>query len=287
MDEGSGPLRGSRYPNSIRVAAHDAIFDRLLPQQVGAACVCAAVAVLAAVGPLPWAFARHQRPAPGKPTSKPEERQAGDNEAPPPWHYDELEVKEELKDNHKDIKRILGEGDFQADEQATFDAYYKDYYLARWTLEKNLANLAWCQGRSVPHGGGAGGASLSSMQIIASIYAASFARPAERSIVISTSLVLDFMTRLVNGNYHPAVRVNAMLAIGELTEEPRPPHSPPPLTAALTVLSRRVKNRALPDCVRVAAMTGILRHVEAGTADDDARKSFRCDARRAGRRIEA
>ena len=81
------------------------------------------------------------------------------------------------------------------------------------------------------------------------------------------------MNKLVAGNYHPAVRFNAMLAIGELTQEPEGHTSPPPLSDALKVLVAGVKNRDLPDCVRVAAMIGILRHVEAGIDDDDARKS--------------
>ena len=58
----------------------------------------ALAAVLAAFGPLPWAFAQNNTPArAGEPTQKPEERQAGDNESPPPWHYDELEVKEDAE----------------------------------------------------------------------------------------------------------------------------------------------------------------------------------------------
>ena len=81
-------------------------------------------------------------------------------------------------------------------------------------------------------------------------------------------LVLDVMGKMAQGNYSPAARFNAMLAIGELTEEPES-HKLQPLPDALKVLVAAVKNNDLPDNVRVAAMIGVLRHAELGVNDED------------------
>jgi hypothetical protein len=89
-------------------------------------------------------------------------------------------------------------------------------------------------------------------------------------------LVLDFMAKLAAGNYHPAVRVNAILAIGELSasEQTAGGAAAVPLPAALKVLVSAVQSAKLPDAVRAAAMVGILRHAEAGIADEGDRKSL-------------
>lgn len=73
------------------------------------------------------------------------------------------------------------------------------------------------------------------------------------------------MLGIATGNYHPAVRLNAILILGELNaEEPvltgsqkRPPR---PLPAALGDLVRLYRDANLPDSLRAAAMVGILRH---------------------------
>jgi hypothetical protein len=204
-----------------------------------------------------------------EPQKPPEGVQKSDDEPPPPWHYETKNVNPALSADQRTILQILKAGKFQGNQQ-TFDDFYTQYFLARWTLEENLKNLAWNQVRAVP-GPRAGGAAPPHPNYRAEL----------RSHFRSTSgevygrlneLVLDFMKELVAGNYHPAVRVNAMLAVGELTQEPVE-HNAAPLPEALKVLVAAVKNSELPDCVRVAAMTGILRHAEADIDDDEARKS--------------
>ena len=47
-----------------------------------------------------------------------------------------------LRSNQKDIKRILGEGDFQADEQASFDAYYKELIISPTGRWKRISRIS-------------------------------------------------------------------------------------------------------------------------------------------------
>ena len=62
--------------------------------------------------------------------------------------------------------------------------------------------------------------------------------------------------------YHPAVRCNAMLAIGSLNEqEAEVGHSHAvPLSASLPILLNAVKNADDSDAVRVVALVGLVRH---------------------------
>jgi hypothetical protein len=83
------------------------------------------------------------------------------------------------------------------------------------------------------------------------------------------------MKTLVAGDFHPAVKVNAMLMIGELNRVEQTGHDAAvPLPEALTALIAAAGKANLPDGLRVAAMIGILRHADAGIKDDDTRKSL-------------
>ncbi len=79
------------------------------------------------------------------------------------------------------------------------------------------------------------------------------------------------MQKLAAGNYHPAVRVNAMLMIGDLNRVEQPPT---PLPEALTVMIAAVQSSQVSDAVRATAMVGIKRHVAAGIPEDEARKAL-------------
>ncbi len=70
--------------------------------------------------------------------------------------------------------------------------------------------------------------------------------------------------RLAMGNYHPGVRINATLLLGQLFE--RPPSSTPALPArqALAPLVRLYRSENVPDGVRAAALMGLHRHVVYG-----------------------
>jgi len=80
-------------------------------------------------------------------------------------------------------------------------------------------------------------------------------------------LIYQTMLPLIRGNYHPAVRCNAMLLLGSLNsqdpvfvgDKKRPPV---PLIQSLKVMLDELSNAQQIDGVRAAALVGILRHVE-------------------------
>jgi hypothetical protein len=84
--------------------------------------------------------------------------------------------------------------------------------------------------------------------------------------------VLEFMSKLAAGPYHPAVQINAMLMIGELNGVEGPP--PIPLPNALDVMLAAVNNTKVSEAVRAVAMVGIQRHVAAKAPDDDTRRTL-------------
>jgi hypothetical protein len=185
-----------------------------------------------------------------------------DAAASPPENYDELTVDETLKKDAGQVNQILMAGNFGPGDQPLFDDFYQQYFLARWTQVKNIvANPSkkvpglpiWRKELRNSHLGKRSGAAAVHDHL--------------------NTLVLDFMKKLAAGNYHPAVRVNAMLAIGELNTVEPPPKAVP-LPEALTVLLDAVKSSNLSDAIRAAAMVGILRHAEAGIGDDDVRRSL-------------
>jgi hypothetical protein len=82
------------------------------------------------------------------------------------------------------------------------------------------------------------------------------------------TLTIAKMKKFVAGNYHPAVRVNACLLLGNLNQsEPRgtPPPPPVPKPDMLPELVAIFKDPNQIDAVRAAALVGIARHVELRT----------------------
>jgi hypothetical protein len=80
-------------------------------------------------------------------------------------------------------------------------------------------------------------------------------------------LAFDFFSVVAVEEYHPAVRYNAMLIIGDLNESERTgsgsdSEAPRPLPAALAFMVKQWKSPDQLDAVRVAALIGILRHVQ-------------------------
>jgi hypothetical protein len=80
-------------------------------------------------------------------------------------------------------------------------------------------------------------------------------------------LTLAMMQQIVQNKFHPIVRYNAMIVIGELNEQEvlrvgATPLLPEPYSAALNFMVERVDDQNTPDPIRVAAMVGVLRHLE-------------------------
>jgi hypothetical protein len=167
--------------------------------------------------------------------------------------YDELPVDVGLKKNTSSVNQMLSQGRFGSGEEQIFDQFYQEFILPEWTQPKELANLPKLRkdlGNQLrkQHAG----APLTVHDHL-------------------NSLLLEFMQKLAAGNYHPAVRVNAMLMIGELNRVEQPPT---PLPEALAVMIAAVQSSKLSDAVRATAMVGIKRHVVVGISDEEARKTL-------------
>lgn len=77
------------------------------------------------------------------------------------------------------------------------------------------------------------------------------------------NLVFAQMRPLVDQNFHPVIRVNAMLMIGDLNDrEAAFGVQALPMASTLAFMREQVKNPAQIDAVRIAALAGILRHME-------------------------
>jgi hypothetical protein len=80
-------------------------------------------------------------------------------------------------------------------------------------------------------------------------------------------LVYDFMVPVVQDNYHPAVRYNAMLIISGLNDVDAVrvgavKTTPEPMMRALTFIYEQFKKPENSDAIRVAALLGLVRHLE-------------------------
>jgi len=80
-------------------------------------------------------------------------------------------------------------------------------------------------------------------------------------------LTMAMMQQIVMDEFHPLVRYNAMLIIGELNEQEvlrvgATPLPPEPYAAALPFMIERIEDPNTPDTVRVAALVGLVRHLE-------------------------
>ena len=206
-------------------------------------------------GPLDGMLAPGQRPPAVR---EPEPLPADPNEkAPQPdKKYDELTLTkaEEAKYMRQgsEIRRILVEKKFDGNQQM-FDENINRYFLGRWTLWKNVTLLPSFRNQ------------------LTNYFRQTKSGPVYDRL---NTLALDFMNKVVRGNYNPAARINAMLAIGELNSvEPSGNEPAVPLPAALTSLIAAVNDAKLPDAIHAVAMVGVLRHLEAGVRDEAARRS--------------
>ena len=157
-------------------------------------------------------------------------------------------VDQNQKKNDAQIGAILREGVFNPPaKQNFFDDYYTTYALARWTQVSSLGNLSKFRKELFNNLRQTKGAQVYNHL---------------------NDLVLKFMEeRAKSDKYHPAVRYNAMLTIGDLNSAPG--MQPPPLEAALPVLLSTVNDNKQIEPVKIAALIGINRHVSppAGVSD--------------------
>lgn len=80
-----------------------------------------------------------------------------------------------------------------------------------------------------------------------------------REFVINTTI--PAMKFLVEGNYHPSVRLNAILIVGMINQvEPTKTQGPRPSAAAINYLLTAMNDPALPDYIKIGAMSGLHRN---------------------------
>ena len=131
--------------------------------------------------------------------------------------------------------------------KAKFDFWYTQYLFASMTQPENFATLDIARQRFLRQDLG-------------------FAKSQVVHDYLLKNLTLPQMTAIVRGNFHPAVRYNAMLIISHLnivevaTTGQRVP--PIPLLDALVVILDELQNEKQSDAVKLAAWVGVLRHVQ-------------------------
>ena len=182
---------------------------------------------------------------------------------PPAKSYRELPVQDKLQGNHSKVTSMLRRGEFLAElgGQETVDNYYKLYALPRWTLADNRTMLPTFR-----------------KELAGELKSAKFepGKPNRVYAHIRDNLILAYLRNFARPwappaqEFSPAVRVNAMLMIGELNEaEPATTTElPKPLAAAVPVLREAVEDASQLDAVKIAALDGLLRHVRLGGARD-------------------
>lgn len=139
-----------------------------------------------------------------------------------------------------------------AANQPTFDNYFNQYLFPRLTWVANIESPSSFNFL------------VEQRNLILNQYLRKPTLPAEVHDQL-VRIVAAGMTKIATGNYHPAARHNAMLIIAELNtkELVRVPVTPPePYAPALTTMVDALSDPMQLDVVRVAALVGILRHVQ-------------------------
>jgi predicted DNA-binding ArsR family transcriptional regulator len=151
---------------------------------------------------------------------------------------------------NKDIGPMLNPSGNLADKQQQdeFDTYYKTYALPRWTQLSTLSNLRGYH-----------------QELFSNLARAKSGQVHDHL----NQLVLDYMGKIAKSDkYHPAVRINAMLTIGDLNSvDSIQTAQNIPLADAMPILLETVNDSKQIVPVRIAALVGINRHVTAGVSD--------------------
>ncbi len=148
----------------------------------------------------------------------------------------------------QDVFQCMKAGKYEEGQQANLQTYYRKLILPSWTQEENYYMLPKMradlrnelrQGRNGPPHSDA------------------------------QEILIGAMTRISNENFHPAVRYNAMLALGDLNEQEPVGFNgvPTPLPEVVPLLINALTDDKQIDAVKVAALVGLIRHARLGIAD--------------------
>lgn len=193
---------------------------------------------------------------PGTTPQKPEEKPV----APTVPSYLELSTDDSLAKQAANVQKMLKDGNFTAvaNGQTVLRDYYEKYFFPSWTKAANRSKLQ----------------QLRSQLIVTELgnYARNGGPPRDEVVQIAFNTLSSYVK---NDQLDPAVRVAALLAIGELNERERPTgggmQPPVPLPSALPLLVSVLKDPQQLEALRLAALIGIERHCAAGIADTNFR----------------
>ncbi len=171
----------------------------------------------------------------------------------------ERPVDESLSKLAPRVMAVLRAEKFESDDdRRTVQQYFENYFFAQWTRPPKQA-----VGKTDDH---------------PDRRAALFkflrgARPRSEPYDFLTDLALRKCQEMAWGEFDVSVRVNAMLTIGELNfQESRTVEPPIPLPAAVPVMVQAINDPKQIDAVRVAALTGLLRHARLEGIKDPAHR---------------
>ena len=86
--------------------------------------------------------------------------------------------------------------------------------------------------------------------------------PTSRNRVVS-DFIMPKCKEIISGNFHPAVRMNAIVMVGLLNDaEAKSGRAPILTSSAFPVMKSVLKGDAFPDYLKVGALAGIQRHIE-------------------------
>ncbi len=173
----------------------------------------------------------------------------------PDWTYKIIEVPPNLRQRAAESGRrmltgLIMKGDSRPEKslkvnEKQFEEYYRDILFRRWTHPTQLSEI-----------------SRERVDLQRQLQTAK--NPEARAKL--NALILEYMKVFADGNYHPALRYNATLLLGELNSKEQVStgdKSPAvPLTSVLPLLLERATKPGLIDAVRVAALIGIRRHAD-------------------------
>ena len=170
--------------------------------------------------------------------------------------YGEDHVDQNQQNKIRDIGPTLNSGKFADNQQKTdFDTYYNTYALPRWTQLNTLNKLRDYH-----------------KELFSNL---SRAKSGEVHDYLN-KLVLDYMGKIAKSEkYHPSVRINAMLTIGDLNSvDSIQAAQNIPLADAMPVLLETVNNDKQIVPVKIAALVGVNRHVTMGVNDPQVQPVF-------------
>ena len=177
-----------------------------------------------------------------------------DKMQPPPRaglskNYKTLPIDAALRSSRSKVSGMLRRG-IDPSGQAMFDDYFVKYFFPQWTDPKNFPNLP------------------SLRKELHNNLLSTKGNPAHKRL---NDLVLTHLGAITkSSDFHPAVRFNALLAIGDLVvTPPEMGQIARPLPESRPIMFEILKDPKIPDPVRVGALLGLLRHAKLGIEDEE------------------